>query len=852
MRQWIKNNSKLKHILTVSGFCLLFSLPAAGEELFMEPVIQKVPLDDLLTVIYEENTYYIGILDLARVLRIKLDTANGLKGSFTGTPFTINLQDLPVDQYKIIAGQTYFSLPFYEKLLNINMTADKFDMQLAVSADRNLPITTARLLEGRQQNFTLSPQMDTFQNYSFDHQKWRAPVIDLSLTKGIQVTDYNSNSQRYSNQTSYQADIGMLAAGFDMYASIFGDRKINEYGPRARMTVGRTFLEEPQNPINLTTFEAGDVTGYNGTLFNNSASGRGVAASSFKDLVLSADKTIDINGPLSEGWQVELYQNNQLIGFRQSGSGGRYQFANVPVSYGLNTFRLVFYGPYGEIQTEERQYYSGTSPVKTGEFGYVLNAYQKDRYLFEHNEPFVPDSDRVTSDFTGYYGLNDTTSLISGFSQSPNEKTNEMRTYGMVGAQKVFSAVSLQYNILYGFDNSAIGHHADAQGTLPIGDIFTRYDYYGKLQTPISYYNDQYLKDLGEVRLTGYVAPIGVPYYVSYRRGSYQESGNDFQEVHTRLSPSFLNHYYVSLENIWYKDPTERYDDAVLMLQAQFDKLGISSQIRYRVEPSGYLSALTQQVDYRWDKYTYIQANWDHDCRSNYTTDHDLDTFSIGAGRLFDFGGLNLTFSLDTDRNAAVSLTYNISLGKIPDQSRVFTNAQNKMSKRASIHTRVIDENNNPIPDAKVNVSGLQNPIQTDEYGEFVVSDMEPYAKTILTLDSNSITDLSLVPENDTQKLVLRPGTVRPVEFKLAHLGGVEGWIQSSDPQNYRLQLINSKNEIIETKIPEADGSFIFDSIPFGKYTIRVCTLSDQVITQSNVQIDEAFESLAHPITLSD
>lgn len=154
-------------------------------------------------------------------------------------------------------------------------------------------------------------------------------------------------------------------------------------------------MDEPKNALNLTTFEAGDVTGFNSTLFNNSVSGRGAYASSFKDLVLSADKTIDINGPLSDGWQVELYQNNQLIEFRQSSIGGRYQFANVPVSYGLNTFKLVFYGPYGEILTEERNYYSGTSPVKTGEFGYVLNAYQRDRYLFEGSEPYVSSSDKT-------------------------------------------------------------------------------------------------------------------------------------------------------------------------------------------------------------------------------------------------------------------------------------------------------------------------------------------------------------------------------------------------------------------------------------------------------------------------
>lgn len=725
-------------------------------------------------------------------------------------------------------------------------------MQLFISANRDLPLTTARLLDKRQQTFIPMPQPDTFQNYQFDNRFWSTPVMDIALQKGFSFSNYNKENEHTSNSTAYQADFGMLLGGFDFYGSVFGDNTIHHYGPRARLTIGRTFLEEPKNPLNLTTFEAGDVTGFNSTLFNPSVSGLGAYASSFKDLVLSADKTIDINGPLSEGWQVELYQNNQLIGFRQSPIAGRYQFANVPVSYGLNVFKLVFYGPYGEILTEERNYYSGTSPVKTGAFGYVLNAYQKGRYLFDKNEPYVNPSTKATLDFVGYYGLTDRVTLIAGTSRTPDEVTNEERDYATAGIQVVWSGASIQYNTLYGFKNDSVGHHADIQGNIGIGDIFARYDYYGRLRTPVSYYNGAYLKEMAEGRLTGFM-PLGdVPYYVSYLRGLYIDDDKEIQELHTRLSPNFGRYYNLSLENVWHKDEDGYYDDLILLFQAQFNQLGIHSQARYRISPSGYLANLNQQVDYRWTQYTYVQANWDHDCRSNYSSNHDLDTFSLSAARLFDFGGLTLTFSMDTDRNAAVSLTYNLSFGKVPDKMRAFTNAQNKMSQRAALYAKVMDESGHPIPNVKINVTGQQKPVVSDEDGAVLVADMEPYAKTILNIDVDSLNDVSLVPDEEEKKLVLRPGTVFPVQFTMSHKGGFEGWIKTPDmPQTYQLTLYDAKGNEMGAKYPEADGSFIFDSLSYGSYRLDIAQ-KGVVVASEKIVLNKAFETYEKPFVVSN
>lgn len=834
-------------------FCLFLCLQASGlraEELYLEPVVQGTALEETVPVDTTGDKVYIEWEALTEVLQIKADyLSDRIRFVFLEKSREIVFDALPAESRKTLNGKIYFDKNFLEKELDVAFYINRLDMQLNIDAAQKLPLIRRLEAQVLRQNIRTYSEQDSFANYQFDNRKVSMPVADLTLQHNFNVRDYRGDNEKRYNNSLYQLDTGMLAGGLDVYASFFGDSENKNYSPRARITAGRTFLDEPKNALNLTSFEMGDVTGYNSTLFNNNANGRGVFASSFKDLVLSADKTIDISGPLSAGWEVELYQNGQLIAFRQAGIGGRYSFPDVPVNYGLNRFKLVFYGPYGEIQEEERDFYSGTSPVKKGEFGYTFNAYQKDRYLLEKNEPLVNPTNKPTVDFTGYYGLNDETTLISGMSQTYNPETYDTQTFGTLGAQYIYDGASLQYNALLGFDNAKIGHHFDVQGDVKIGTVFARYDYYGDMQVPAAYYDDEFMKDIAEVRLSGNLPYRLIPYYISYIERNSQNN-DTYKELHTRLSPNFMRYYNLSVENVLSKTPLGNSDYVLLMLQAQYGNFGVHSQVRTSVSPESCIQSLNQQIDYRWDKNTYFQFNWDHDYRSKYTDLPDIDTFSVSAGRIFDFGGLNLGLSYDTDKNASVMLTYNLSFGKVPDEKRVFIDAETKMSKQAAVYAKVVDENGQPVEDAAIQISGLQNPVRTDKNGGALISDVEPYQKTVLSLDVESIEDVALVPEFEEKKLVLRPGTVYPLTIKCTHRGGVEGYLSGRpDLSAYKVVLIG-KNGKSTTKIPEKDGSFIFDNIAFGKYDLQVVDENGTAVYTRDLNLQDSFYTLKEAINL--
>ncbi len=847
MRQYLQKIFKKFFFLLL----LCFSLQANAEELFLEPIVQNLSLNDTIEVLEQKNRYFIDIQELSKILIFKLENKPTISGTFLGKDFTIDTSVLSSRDYLFLQGKNYFSTSFYESIWPIKFSVNYLDMQLIITSPEILPITTMLQKQNRQQNFYPPSLQDSFSNYRFDNRMISFPVFDFTVSKGWNVNNFNAKNEEFQSNTFYQANMAFIAGGLDTNITVFGNNTISHYSPRTRISAGRTFLDEPKNKFNLTTFEVGDINAFNSTLFRNSSGGRGAYASSFKDLVLSADKTINLSGPLSIGWEVELYQNNQLIGFRQAGIAGQYLFENIPVNYGLNAFRLVFYGPYGEIRTEEENYYSGTSPVKAKEFGYVVNAYQPNRFLFEGNEPYKNPSSKPVFDFTGYYGLNDYLTLIGGFTQSPDTLTDENYYFGNAGLLVVLGGLSAQYNLEYNASNQNFGHHFDIQGSSIIGDVFARYEYYGGIKSPISVYNTTYLKDLFEARLTGIFPYIPLPYYLSYQQGNGNE-GNLYKEARIRISPNFMRYYSFTLENVWTENSTFKNNVISALLQAQYGNLGMNAQSNFRSYPDSKLENVAAKINYRWDKNTFYEFNWNHDFRSGDTFQRDLDTFSISAGRIFSFGGLNLQLSYDTDKNASVYLTYNLSIGKIPNQNSVFTNAQTKMSDQSSIYAKIIDENQKPVKNARIMVSGLQNPVTTDEDGEALITDISPYEKITLKVDPDSFEDISLYPEIETQKLVLRPGTVLPLAIHCTHKGGFEAQIEASgNLGSYKAELLSPDGKKKALQNINKDGTFIFDDVAYGKYELVILNAAGKKLKSMNINIDNPFTSISKPIILS-
>ncbi|MDR0449419.1 MAG: hypothetical protein LBG89_03095 [Rickettsiales bacterium] len=807
---------------------------AAAETTLLAPNIQGYNSEAIIHAFDSGGKYYLDAHDLSESLRFQFDPDTG-KGSFLGKDFYAGAKSGRVKKN----GRDYYPLDFYERILPVKLKVNALESQLEVRSEQTLPTTQNHRNEARRQNMAPAPKDDPFGNYEFDERFFSAPVSDLIYRR----SETKARGGSWSGGDYYQANLGMLFAGLDSTSTIFGDNRAD--APRARIIVGRTFLEEPRNAANLVKFQAGDIFGNPNSMFNRNASGRGVYANSFKDLVISADKTIDINGLMPSGWEAELYLNDQLIGFRQGSTDGRYDFRNIPVNYGLNNFKVVLYGPFGEVREEERRYYSGTAPVKSGEFGYSASAYQARRFLIEANEPNADRRENITADSLFYYGASDHLVLIAGASNAPSatEKGKDLQ-FGTAGAQVALNGVSLQYNLNGDFQNEKIGHHADAQGNIHIGDVFARYEYYGETRAPISHYQGKYLNDLFEGRLTGWIPFANIPYYASYLQ-------NDFpvREVRARMSPNFLRHYNQTFENVWRDNAGSVENHVESLTQATFGRFRIFARARYQTQPDNYWRSYGGFSEYRWNRNTFINASWNHDCRSNYMDARDLDSGTIGIGRIFPFGGLQASATMDTDRNISFGLTYNASFGKVPDRYAPFMNSETQMANYGAIYARAVDESGAPVKNAKIIVGGVQQPASTDEDGGALIVNLEPYQKTIMTIDEQDVDDIALTPEWTQKKLVLRPGTARLVEIPFHRLGGIEGILTGTAPGvRYKIYVKDELGASAAVKIADEDGAFLFDGLKYGDYRLEIFVGQDRLVATQNIKIDRSFRSIETPI----
>lgn len=105
-------------------------------------------------------------------------------------------------------------------------------------------------------------------------------------------------------------------------------------------------------------------------LMSSPRQGMGLTISNFPlDRPLSFD-TQDLRGDLPPGWDVELYNNNSLVGYQRAQADGRYAFEGVTLMPGANELRLVFYGPQGQRREEVKRLFVGTDLTPPGEVRY--------------------------------------------------------------------------------------------------------------------------------------------------------------------------------------------------------------------------------------------------------------------------------------------------------------------------------------------------------------------------------------------------------------------------------------------------------------------------------------------------
>ncbi|MGZ3280499.1 MAG: hypothetical protein ACXWKN_10685 [Phenylobacterium sp.] len=408
--------------------------PFTSDDLLLVQVIaDNLSLTDDFGVYASRAGLYVPLGELARLidLSISVDPRRGRAEGFvlsSSRSFVLDLQGrraqvgdraVPVADAQALRFEDdiYLRADLVEQLLPLKLKPDLHGLQLVLIPTESLPFQERLALERRRLGLGRGAAEEPVLKMRAPYALFSPPAVDIDL-------DAEADT-RTAGSRQFQFDL----AGDLAYSSL---RLYVGSDAEARLDTVRLLMDRKDadgralGPLGLTEISAGDTYTPFLQLGARSVGGRGLAFTSEPLERASVFEKINLRGDLPAGYQVELYINEVLRASIAQSSDGRYDFQDVALSFGLNTVRLVFYGPRGERREEVQRVNVGSGALARCQFVYSFGAVQQDTSLITtggtdsgaHGPPGFMDPRIVGS---AAYGLTDKLTLQAAFARyTPN------------------------------------------------------------------------------------------------------------------------------------------------------------------------------------------------------------------------------------------------------------------------------------------------------------------------------------------------------------------------------------------------------------------------------------------------
>ncbi len=717
--------------------------------------------------------------------------------------------------------------------LNVDVKADLSNALLVVTSDRKLPF---ELAEERKQRagkarptaqFDLSALPQAKDPYRF----WRTPSVDVvaSVNGRKDSLDGFKLDRRYEIYASGE----IAKASFD--ARLSSD---NQGIPETLRL--RAYRTDPQGgllgPLKATHFAVGDVSTISSPLVVQNTAGRGAFVTNRPvGRPDSFDRT-NFRGELPAGWDAELYRNDQLIGYVQSRGDGRYEFLDVPLQYGQNRFEIVLYGPQGQVRRDLQMIPVGPDSIPPRETYYWAAIQDAGRDLIDFGS-------LDQQQFTGWRGgvgvergLDPRTSIGASLFTSQYEGR---RDYYFEGS--VRRAVGPALVELAAAGNARGGYALRAQMLGQLGQTLISGE---SVWLSPDFRSERYDPDLRSAHSLSvdHSFKIGNKYVPLSLQGTYKEriNGDSTLEGVARLSFN-IKQITATSEIIWEQnkrafgsDPPARLD-AVLRLNGRLGGLRLRGEAKFGL--SGNAGFRESKLTGEWRAGE--KADWRAELGYEATGKRGL----LGAGYTRRFEKFALTGQVRAATDGAVSAGFSLafSLGPDPRGGGMRFSSEKLASSGQAYATVFQDQNadgirqpNEPVEKAVELTAGLSGRGEpTDTKGQTFIGGLTPYVPVLIGIDAGSLPDPFVQPANSGVVVTPRPGVPVVIELPLVSAGEISGTLLREGGRvlsGVAIELIGKNGQVIKTTRSEYDGFFLFESVPYGQYKLRIAALSANVV----------------------
>lgn len=825
--------------------------PVTGKEeaLVMQLIIDDIEMEEFVEGFRIGDKLYLPLGQLTALVdfAINVDTAaKTAKGWFIREENTFVLtmdsatikgetQVLPPNSVLTKDGDLFVDSDLLQRWFPLDFLMNRYNMTLLLNAREKLPFQEklARKKSRDALSQKQAPKEITFKTVDIPYEPMTTPFVNMTFSPSYQS---QTNEKRADYTIIAAGDLGYMTghlyAGGDLNERVFSD---------LRLRVGQDdYTRTLLGPLGASSFTIGDINSIGLSQVTQSSSGRGFAVTNrASDRSDKFDVTSFI-GDGTPGWEVELYRNSTLISSQTIGADGRYNFTDIPILFGNNTFRLVFFGPQGQVDEIVKNINASNSLLSEGDFTYNFSADQKNRTLFNIPDASSQDGGKRTTGEVEY-GVTRFLTLTAGGAHTVLDD-QEGYNYAAAGVRASLGGILLNLDNAYDVGNDGYSSRLAVFANLFDTDF--------RLQQKIA---KDFISEEGDTsdpveRLSeiGFDRQAVVPLIgdmsagLSLVRKTFESQRIDNLWVN-RLSTSLYGISFTnSLQYNYDNQDTETLNGG-FSLRGFYDRILLGGQIDYTVKPITQISTFKLTGNYPIDTdlsgntslIKYFQG--DERAELENTVTMDMQKYRI-----------SMTGRADTNSNYYLGAALNMSFGKIPDSDNWMFSSKNMADTGTIIVKPYLDRNYNQQQDedeeAPQNIAfkiGSQS-VKNDGSGTLFATALPTNTPVAVRMDAEKQDNPFWTTGVDEYRIAPRPGRALVIDYPLFETSQIDGVVNvpSGSASALSVELINTEGQVVAGTRTAFDGYYLLQGIMPGAYTLRI---SEEQLTQRGLRMAEEY-----------
>lgn len=821
----------------------------ADDLLWMELKAGDVQLTDTMNVYASRSGVFVPLGEFARLLDLAIGVfpAQRRAEGWVLSPDRQLMIDLnsrtatvsgrriifTVDQAAIYADDLYIRVDLLEQLLPVRLRADTAAQFMDLTATEPLPFQQREARARRLAQAGMRSDDAEGVRVATPYRLLSPPAFDVNV--GGQLTrDGVNQAGRYD----IRAAGDLLWAGFEGYVGSNDDGEVSD----VRVLLSRKDPDgQALGPLGGTRAGIGDVFTPSMPIGAAGFGGRGLFYTSAPLENLDLATPLNLRGELALGEEVELYVNEVLQAAQTSPVQGRYEFLDVPLAFGLNTIRLVFYGSQGQTREVVRRINFGAGQIEAGQFRFRLGVVEQGVTVFDVGDR-SPASATGETRFVAMidYGVSSALTFAAGVAHFTPEGGAEARSVGMMGLRASVGPIAAQLDAArddMGGQGATLGLAARPFGISILG---RHSEYSGGFidetrQLGVS--SQAALERASDLRVDGQIGPpggSGLPVSLNLRR---LERVNGERVVNGELRASApIGRFYAS-SSIALEDESggavdrQRWLGASDVATLVSSRLQLRGGVSYELSPDARLETAYATADWQVSDTNAIRVGVIKVLGPQGET--SLQASNLWRAPRFD---LALNASYETEAQEwRLGLQLGFGLSYDPFDRRYHITRPGPAAGGAVAINAWIDENGDGLRQpGEPGVGGVvaetpSGPVTTDADGQALAVGLGDAASARVRLDSGNVDDPFLVAGAPVREFVPRPGGMAVIDYPMQRSAEVEltGRLRRADGSTRALaamgvELVPENGGAPVAGRSDHAGVIFFEDIRPGNYTVRL------------------------------